>query len=305
MAIVIFFILLFLFERIGKVKHQAAGREAILGIGEAQLERAQAQAAAKCKPGAMAASCLLELIGTARIEAHGEIGALSGQHIEAEHQMVEQFASKVDALAALRVPIARLPAGEVGQRERKPHGGMLESHSDAGHQIERQALGHSVLVEGLHLSAQVVHGHRYGEVALFVVIVQTQVHSHSHGIIAAIAGREELQVGTARHEVGKQIGITGVQHEIAGRERARYESLLIGFVDGTVIEKLGREGCCVSLAKGFNKLRSHEVAACRIGHEHQPQRLVAHVGIQGRILRSNGRSIVDEANVLASQRSNV
>ena len=200
--------------------------------------------------------------------------------------------------------VFRVPARDVLQRDMETYGQMVQPLAHTQVQFKGQVCPFAAFV-CLQLHAHLLHAGTYREVAVGVVVVYAHVYCQCHGCVASQTRDEHFHVSTARPAVGKQVTVARSDREVVGLARPRHVALLIGFVYRPVVHHLPVNGQCVALAQCSHILRTHPFAATGIRHEVKPERVVAHVGVEGRVVPSRGGNIVNQRVVDTPQCSYV
>ena len=272
----------------------------VFGVGHGGLEARQVEAGAEGEAGAVATAGGLELVGAAEIVAGAEADGGDGQDVDAHGQMVERLLAETELFALGVEVVVAAPAGEVGERDAEAYGRVGHAFGEAGLEVE----GHAgrAAVERLEFGAHVTQRGREGEVALFVVVVEAEVHGKGEGGIAGIVAADGLEGRTAGPAVGEEVAVGAAEDDVLGREAAEHGAGLVGLVHGAVAHVLRGEGGGVALAEGLDELRAEPTAAAGKGHEVEAQTAVAHGGVEGRIAPAGPRRVFDGRYILAAQR---
>ena len=293
-------------EFVARGEHERVAGHVVLGIGEAELQ------AAEVEPGSGRDACEVrlaggfQLVGAAEVVAQREVDLVGGQDVEAHDEVVECLAGETGGLGLSvgQCVVGGFPAVEVDKGEVDACRQVVEPLGQSEVDGEGQ-MGVHGLVVGLELRAEVLQGEGEAEVGLVVVVVEAEVDGHGYGGVVGQVGEEELEVGSAAPAVGHEVAVAAADGDVLGAEPPDGAARGVGFVHRPVVEVVG-VGCHgVAFAQGFDELCAHPGGRAEVGHEVEAEGAVADVGVQCGIVPPGSGIVLDERDVLPSERGNV
>ena len=171
-------------------------------------------------------------------------------------------------------PYALIPLRQSAQCDMETQRGCCQTFADAHLQVKGDSL--EFVVVSLHLSSQVTGDGRETPVALFVVVVQSEVNANGHGVVACDMRGDEFRRDTTAESVGKGIGKRSSHCDVTGREGAQVFVIAGGLLHRAVVHVLGSHAPCGTIACTFHESSAGRLGTLHIGHEVQVDGFVAH-----------------------------
>ena len=230
----------------------------------------------------------LHLLGAAEVVAQARPDALREEDVGTQTEVVGE---------------AVVVVGHVDQRGRDAHGQSPEGLAHAHLEVE----GHlaKIVVVGLHLATKVLGDDADRPFALRHIPVESEIDGHTHGAIVGDVGIDILGRDAA-HDIARQlVGQRALYGKLVGRERAHLRARGVGLLHRAVVDILDAAHHRGLGRKHLGVGRARIAHAAHVVHVVEPGRAVAHRGCQGGVGEDERGVVLDDGDILATQRGSM